>query len=176
MNRRMRNDNAALGHHRHEISIAQPVGDVPADAQFDDLGIEAATSVTRPICTGRYRIIVDDLALSMMSPSCRRYINDRGAWATNSQAKSPSLRGAARRRDRLNGCTWNFHEADTVAYKGAFRAPLPTYQQERANELHRRLRHSSTQREQAEVHRSRQARRFCIHRERREARTRVLGR
>jgi len=45
VNRRMRHDNAALGHHRHEISIAQPIGDVPADAQFDDLGIEAATSV-----------------------------------------------------------------------------------------------------------------------------------
>src|ERR1700692_4555626 len=32
------------GEHRHEIPIAQPVGDVPADAQLDDLGIEAATS------------------------------------------------------------------------------------------------------------------------------------
>ncbi|HWX36929.1 MAG TPA: PIN domain-containing protein [Steroidobacteraceae bacterium] len=29
----------------HEIPIAQPVGDVPANAQLDDLGIEAATSV-----------------------------------------------------------------------------------------------------------------------------------
>jgi hypothetical protein len=47
MNRRVRHANAALGHHRHEISIAQPVGDVPADAQLDDLGIEAATSVNR---------------------------------------------------------------------------------------------------------------------------------
>jgi hypothetical protein len=45
MNRRVRHANAALGHHRREISIAQPVGDVPADAQLDDLGIEAATSV-----------------------------------------------------------------------------------------------------------------------------------
>jgi hypothetical protein len=45
MNRRVRHDNAALGHHRHEIPIAQSVGDVPADAQFDDLGIEAAASV-----------------------------------------------------------------------------------------------------------------------------------
>src|SRR5260370_40756549 len=45
VNRRVRHTNAALGHHRHEISIAQPVGDVPADAQLDDLGIEAATSV-----------------------------------------------------------------------------------------------------------------------------------
>ena len=41
----MRHTNSALGHHRVEIPIAQSVGDVPADAQLDDLGIEAATSV-----------------------------------------------------------------------------------------------------------------------------------
>jgi hypothetical protein len=45
MNRRVLHGNSPLGHHRHEISIAQPVGDVPADAQLDDFGIEAATSV-----------------------------------------------------------------------------------------------------------------------------------
>jgi hypothetical protein len=45
MNRRVRHSNAPLGHHRLEISIAQAVGDVPADAQLDDLGIEAAASV-----------------------------------------------------------------------------------------------------------------------------------
>jgi hypothetical protein len=44
-NRRVRHDNAALGHHRLEIPIAQSVGDVPAHAQLDDLGIEPATSV-----------------------------------------------------------------------------------------------------------------------------------
>jgi hypothetical protein len=44
MNRRVRHD-AALGHHRHEIPIAQSVGDVAADAQLDDLGIEPAPSV-----------------------------------------------------------------------------------------------------------------------------------
>jgi hypothetical protein len=32
LNRRMRHSNAALGHHRHEISIAQPIGDVPTNA------------------------------------------------------------------------------------------------------------------------------------------------
>jgi hypothetical protein len=30
---------------RHEIPMAQSVGDVPADAQLDDFRIEAATSV-----------------------------------------------------------------------------------------------------------------------------------
>ena len=45
MNRRVRYDNAALGHHRHQISVAQSVGDLPADAQLDELGIEPATSV-----------------------------------------------------------------------------------------------------------------------------------
>jgi len=45
MNRCVRHGNAALSHHRHEISIAQSVGNVPADAQLDDLPIEATTSV-----------------------------------------------------------------------------------------------------------------------------------
>jgi hypothetical protein len=45
MNRRVRHANTSFGHHRHEISVAQPVGDLPADAQLDDLGIEAAASV-----------------------------------------------------------------------------------------------------------------------------------
>src|SRR5271163_3903885 len=44
-NRRVRHDDATLGHHRLEISIAQSVGDVPAHAQLDDLGIEPTTSV-----------------------------------------------------------------------------------------------------------------------------------
>ena len=44
-NRCVRHNNAALRHHRREISIAQSVGDVPADAELDDLGIKAATSV-----------------------------------------------------------------------------------------------------------------------------------
>jgi hypothetical protein len=34
-----------LGHHRHEIPIAQSVRDVRADAELNDLRIEAATSV-----------------------------------------------------------------------------------------------------------------------------------
>jgi hypothetical protein len=32
-------------HHRREISIAQTIGDVPADTQVDYLDIAAATSV-----------------------------------------------------------------------------------------------------------------------------------
>ena len=35
----------ALSHHRDQISIVQPVGDVPAHAQLDDLAIEAAAAV-----------------------------------------------------------------------------------------------------------------------------------
>ena len=45
MNRCVRNDDAPLRHHRHEVSVAQPVGDIPAHALFDDLGIEAAAAV-----------------------------------------------------------------------------------------------------------------------------------
>ena len=47
MNRRVRHDNAALSHHRHEIPITQSVGDVPADAELNDFRIEAATAVNR---------------------------------------------------------------------------------------------------------------------------------
>src|SRR3977135_3069947 len=38
--RRVRNDDATLGHHRHEISIAQAIGDVPPHAQKNNLGVE----------------------------------------------------------------------------------------------------------------------------------------
>src|SRR5712692_7553631 len=34
--RRVRNDHAALGHYRNEISVAQAIGDVPAHAQNND--------------------------------------------------------------------------------------------------------------------------------------------
>src|SRR5476651_1817459 len=44
-NRRVRDLNIPLRHHRHEISIAQPVGDVPAKAQPNHVGIEGAAAV-----------------------------------------------------------------------------------------------------------------------------------
>jgi hypothetical protein len=40
-------DNPALGHHGHKISVAQPVGDVPAKAQFNGLALEPAAAVER---------------------------------------------------------------------------------------------------------------------------------
>src|SRR3981081_1205187 len=43
--RRVGHTESALGHHGHQIPIAQPVGDVPADAQFDDLGLEPSAPV-----------------------------------------------------------------------------------------------------------------------------------
>jgi hypothetical protein len=39
-NRRVRDLDPTLRHHRHEISIAQPVGDVPADAKLNDVGVK----------------------------------------------------------------------------------------------------------------------------------------
>jgi hypothetical protein len=45
MNGGVRHANAALGHHGYEIPIAQPIGDVPTDAQLDDLGIKAAPAI-----------------------------------------------------------------------------------------------------------------------------------
>src|SRR5665213_3486004 len=39
-NRRVRDRDTALCHHSHEISIAQPVGDVPANAKLNDVGVE----------------------------------------------------------------------------------------------------------------------------------------
>ena len=45
--RRVRNDHAALGHHRNEISVAQAIADVPAHAQNNDLGVELALHIDR---------------------------------------------------------------------------------------------------------------------------------
>jgi Gluconate 2-dehydrogenase subunit 3 len=39
-NSRVRDFNTPLRHHRHEISIAQPLGDIPADANLNDAGVE----------------------------------------------------------------------------------------------------------------------------------------
>ena len=39
----MRDRQSSLGHHGHQISVAQPIGDVPAHAQFDDVGFEEDT-------------------------------------------------------------------------------------------------------------------------------------
>jgi hypothetical protein len=53
MNGGVRHGNASLRHHWHEIPIAQPLGDVPADAQLDYLGIEAAPAINE---ISRYRL------------------------------------------------------------------------------------------------------------------------
>ncbi len=45
--RRMRHDDAALGHHGSQVSVAQSVGYVPADAELNGFGLEPATSIDR---------------------------------------------------------------------------------------------------------------------------------
>src|SRR5664279_1828165 len=45
--RRVRDLHAALGHHLHEIPIRQPIRDVPAHAQLDDVGVEGPLAVNR---------------------------------------------------------------------------------------------------------------------------------
>jgi hypothetical protein len=35
----------ALGHHLDQAAVREPVGDVPANAELDDLGVEAALAV-----------------------------------------------------------------------------------------------------------------------------------
>src|ERR1017187_9224113 len=44
-NRRVRDLDTTLRHHRHEISVAQPVGDIPADAKLNDVGVEGTAPV-----------------------------------------------------------------------------------------------------------------------------------
>src|ERR1700730_6517429 len=39
-NCRVRHLNPALGHDLDEVSVGEPVADVPADAEFDDLSVE----------------------------------------------------------------------------------------------------------------------------------------
>src|SRR4029453_1691053 len=41
------NGDAGIGHQLDEIAIRQSIADVPAHAQFDDLGVEAAPAVDR---------------------------------------------------------------------------------------------------------------------------------
>jgi hypothetical protein len=38
---------ATLCHHLHQVSVRQPIGDVPAHAQLDDVGIEYTFAVHR---------------------------------------------------------------------------------------------------------------------------------
>jgi len=45
--RRVRHDDAALGHHGGQVSIAQPIRDVPANAELNGLGLEPAASIDR---------------------------------------------------------------------------------------------------------------------------------
>ena len=45
--RRVLYNDAALGHHGHQVPIAQPIGDVPANTEFDDLSLEPAPTVDR---------------------------------------------------------------------------------------------------------------------------------
>ena len=45
--RRVRKVQATVGHHRRQISIAQPEVDVPADAQLDNLGVKYPSAVNR---------------------------------------------------------------------------------------------------------------------------------
>src|SRR6267143_6920028 len=44
-NRCMRNHDAAFGHDFNEVSIAQPIRDVPAYAQLNDVGVEYSSAV-----------------------------------------------------------------------------------------------------------------------------------
>jgi hypothetical protein len=45
--RRVGDLHTALGHHLHEVSVRQPIRDVPPYAQLNDLGIEGALAVHR---------------------------------------------------------------------------------------------------------------------------------
>jgi hypothetical protein len=44
---RVGHDKAALRHHGDEMSIAEPIRDVPPNAQFYDLALEPAAAVAR---------------------------------------------------------------------------------------------------------------------------------
>jgi hypothetical protein len=52
----MRDIDTPLGHHFHQVAIAQLVGDIPADAEGDDRAVEVATPEQRG-CVRRRRLI-----------------------------------------------------------------------------------------------------------------------
>jgi hypothetical protein len=40
-------DDSTFGHHRNQVSIAQTVGDVPTNAELNELGLEPASAINR---------------------------------------------------------------------------------------------------------------------------------
>jgi len=74
-NRRMRDLDPTLRHHRHEVPITQPIRDVPAHAKFDDLGVEHAPAVDG---VTRYRL--GHSALPREEPES--YVNARRCTGT----------------------------------------------------------------------------------------------
>jgi hypothetical protein len=70
-NRRVRDLDTTLRHHRDEISIAQPVGDVPADAKLDDVSIEGAAAVNG-VTSNRLRVPLSGGRIAACIPRLQR--------------------------------------------------------------------------------------------------------
>lgn len=74
-NRRVRNDDPSLRHHFHQISVREPVGDIPADTECDDVGVEMASAVDG-ISGDRLRHSVSVVGwVGWTAPSIRRHQN-----------------------------------------------------------------------------------------------------
>src|ERR1022692_3044450 len=82
--RRMRDFDAALGHHLHKISIRQPISDVPAHAQLDDVGVEYAFTVHR-VTRDRLRHSAPRANKIRQSIRCPRMHQNRPDLSTSSR-------------------------------------------------------------------------------------------
>jgi hypothetical protein len=87
-NRRVRDPNAPLRHHRHEISIAQPVGDVPA-AKLNDVGVKGAAAV--------HGVTSDRLVIRSPSEGAEFYVKTRKCTGTSRGRRAIASAGSRSR-------------------------------------------------------------------------------
>jgi hypothetical protein len=102
----MRDFDAALGHHLHKISIRQPIGDVPAHAQLDDVGVEGPLAVNR--VTGyllRHSAPLQGRRIVLDAPECTR---TTAAWTLQ------QLREAIGLQERYD---YLLHDRDSIFAK-----------------------------------------------------------
>src|ERR1700694_3817195 len=78
--RRVRNADAALGHHRNEISIAQAIADAPAHAQNNDLGVELALYIDRVTILAFGHLVSPSATQSSRRPLLHRNLQCSPGW------------------------------------------------------------------------------------------------
>ena len=114
--RRMRDLDAALGHHLNQVPIRQPVGDIPTHAQLDDVGVEYPLAIHR-ITGNRLR----HSAPRATFPT---------AYPMPIDASEPSLRCALKNLCQINGPNWGTAQLTSNARPSRTAPPQPRRSQQ----------------------------------------------